>query len=454
MDESSDPEFSGGVEVKERVVNKKFIAAALGNWLEWYDFGVYAALADLLGKHFFPDHDASVQVMQSFLAFAAGYISRPVGGILIGVIADRLGRKCGLWTSILLMMFPTFFIGCLPTYQTAGWLSTILLVTLRLLQGIAIGGEYVSALVFSMEHAQGRNKTISGALMSVSVAVGTFSGFGVVVLMRHALSTEAMASIGWRICFWLGLVVGIVGIFLRRQVADPREFIDAQQAGQLSQPIWAALWTHCPDILLMIGVEAITPVTWYQNFIWIQQVYEGTLTSEPAMPGGAELNTFMQLAPSLFMVGIAACRSDFNFLTSVRRGMALLAALAVPAYLLFDLRTFWAAFLSQSFLALGGGLIAWGNPYLMHSSFPVDIRVMAMGISYNLSAALLGGPTPYICSQLVVHFGVLSASIWLLFIASLSYTCVCLLLRRQGRQVAANGDGLQSVIPRRIGNAA
>ena len=81
-------------------VNKKFIAAALGNWLEWYDFGVYAALADLLGKHFFPDHDASVQVMQSFLAFAAGYISRPVGGILIGVIADRLGRKCALWLDV------------------------------------------------------------------------------------------------------------------------------------------------------------------------------------------------------------------------------------------------------------------------------------------------------------------------------------------------------------------
>ena len=81
-------------------VNKKFIAAALGNWLEWYDFGVYAALADLLGQHFFPDHDASVQVMQSFLAFAAGYISRPVGGILIGIIGDRLGRKCALWLDI------------------------------------------------------------------------------------------------------------------------------------------------------------------------------------------------------------------------------------------------------------------------------------------------------------------------------------------------------------------
>ena len=81
-------------------VNKKFIAAALGNWLEWYDFGVYAALADLLGQHFFPDHDASVQVMQSFLAFAAGYISRPVGGILIGIIGDRLGRKSALWLDI------------------------------------------------------------------------------------------------------------------------------------------------------------------------------------------------------------------------------------------------------------------------------------------------------------------------------------------------------------------
>ena len=120
MAESSDPEFIGAAEAKDDQivawsvlvccmysfrefqycgfqVNKKFVAAALGNWLEWYDFGVYAALADLLGQHFFPDHDASVQVMQSFLAFAAGYISRPVGGIFVGIIGDRLGRKCALW---------------------------------------------------------------------------------------------------------------------------------------------------------------------------------------------------------------------------------------------------------------------------------------------------------------------------------------------------------------------
>ena len=304
-----------------------------------------------------------------------------------------------------MMMVPTFLIGCLPTYAMAGWLSTMLLVILRLLQGVAVGGEYVSALVFSMEHAPGRNKTISGALMSISVAVGTFSGFGVVVLMRHVLSPATMESVGWRICFWLGLMIGLIGIFLRRRVEDPREFLEAQRAGQLSQPLWAGLWRHRSDVLLMIGVEAITPVTWYQNFIWIQQVYEGTLTSQPPVPGGSELNTFMQLAPSIFMVGIAVFKRDYSFSSSVRMGMGLLALLAVPAYLLFERRVFWAACCSQLALACCGGLIAWGNPYLMHSSFPVDIRVIGMGISYNLSAAFLGGPTPYICSRLVVHFG-------------------------------------------------
>ena len=86
-------------------VNKKFLAAALGNWLEWYDFGVYAAVPKILGAHFFPTHDPSVQIMQSFMAFAAGYVTRPLGGILIGVIGDRIGRKCALWTSMLLMSF-------------------------------------------------------------------------------------------------------------------------------------------------------------------------------------------------------------------------------------------------------------------------------------------------------------------------------------------------------------
>lgn len=430
------------------VVNKKFLAAALGNWLEWYDFGVYAAVPQILGSHFFPSHDPLVQIMQSFMAFAAGYVTRPLGGILIGVIGDRIGRKCALWTSMLLMMCPTFLIGCLPTYAQVGWFSTALLVLLRLLQGIAIGGEYVSALVFSMEHAPGPQKTISGALMSISVAVGTFSGFGVVALLQQLLSPEAMTSFGWRICFWLGLLVGLVGLFLRSKVSDPEEFVQARElAAEMNQHPLYVLWRqHRLDVLLMVGVEAITPAAWYQNFIWILQLYDGTLSHQKPIAGAPELNTIMQLAPSTLVLIIAVLRSSFDFRTAVCLGMIWLAIVAFPGYWLITLRSFWGACAAQVLFAIGAGFVAWGNPFLMHTSFPVHIRVVAMGISYNISAAIFGGPTPYICSQLLVHFGVLAPALWLVFMALLSLGCMRLLQCRQEKRTEAD-CGTQGVLP-------
>ncbi|CAJ1331718.1 unnamed protein product, partial [Effrenium voratum] len=387
-------------------VNTKFLAAAVGNWLEWYDFGVYAAVPEILGDHFFPSSDASVQIMQSFLAFAAGYVTRPLGGVIIGIIGDRIGRKCALWTSMLLMMCPTFLIGCLPTYAQVGYLSTVGLVLLRLLQGVAIGGEYVSALVFSMEHAPSEQKTASGALMSVSVALGSFTGFGVVSLLRHLLSGEAMRAIGWRISFWLGLLVGLVGLFLRSRVTEPQEYVQAREVGALERhPLLEILQKHLVEVLLMVGVQAITPAAWYQNFIWMLQLFEGILSHQAPIAGASELNSVMQLAPSTLVVAIALCRSDFGFRRSVRLGMLGLALCSGPGYWLVSRRKLWAAFLAQLLFALCAGLVAWGNPFLMHSSFPVHVRVLAMGLSYNLAAAIFGGPTPYVCSQLLVHGG-------------------------------------------------
>ncbi|CAK9032169.1 Proline/betaine transporter (Proline porter II) (PPII) [Durusdinium trenchii] len=393
---------------ERREVNKKFLAAALGNWLEWYDFGVYAAVPDILGAHFFPQSDPSVQIMHSFMAFAAGYLTRPVGGVLIGTLGDTVGRKCALWTSMLLMMCPTVFIGCLPTYAQIGGLSTALLVGLRLLQGIAVGGEYVSALVFSMEHARSGQKTVSGALMSISVALGTFSGFGVVSLLQWLLSEAQMQSFGWRICFWLGLVVGVVGLFLRSQVSEPEEYMEARQVGQLVQhPLWSLGQKHWDSVLLMVGTQAITPAAWYQNFIWILQLYEGKMSHQKPILGAAELNTAMQLAPSMLVLFIAFFRSNFDFSCSEVQRTLRLALCALPGYWLVSLRGFWSALGAQALFALGAGFVAWGNPFLMHSSFPVQVRVVAMGVSYNLAAAIFGGPTPYICSQLLVHWGAL-----------------------------------------------
>src|SRR5215468_9743767 len=210
--------------------HKALWAAAIGNLLEWYDFGVYAYLASLIAAKFFPSSDPTASLLASFAAFGVGFLARPLGGIVIGRLGDIKGRKTALVLTIFLMAFGTVGLGLLPTYQSIGVGAPILLVIMRLVQGLAAGGEWGTSTAFMVEWAPQGRRGLFGSFQQVSTAGGTLLGSGVAAIMTSSLSPDAMLDWGWRVPFLLGAVLLVVGAYMRRNVEETPSYQASREA--------------------------------------------------------------------------------------------------------------------------------------------------------------------------------------------------------------------------------
>jgi MHS family proline/betaine transporter-like MFS transporter len=206
--------------MKSQHLQRVIAAGMIGNVLEWYDFAIYGYFAATIGRHFFPHEDAVAQLLSAFGVFAIGYLMRPLGGALVGHIGDKLGRRTALTFSVAAMAIPTFLIGLLPGYQSIGLLAPIGLTLLRVVQGLSVGGEYTSSMVFLVEHAPEGRRGLMGALGASGATAGILLGSAVGAIFAGSMSTAALDAWGWRIPFLLGLMVGIAGNILRRYVIE------------------------------------------------------------------------------------------------------------------------------------------------------------------------------------------------------------------------------------------
>src|SRR5882757_6856077 len=181
---------------------RRVIAAGLiGNVLEWYDFAIYGYFATAIGRHFFPHEDAVAQLLSTFGVFALGYLARPVGGVIIGHIGDRFGRRAALTFSVAAMAIPTFLIGVLPGYETLGVAAPILLTFLRMIQGLSVGGEYTTSIVFMVEHARPDQRGLIGAMAGCGAVGGILAGSATGAVLAAAMPSEMLEAWGWRIPF-------------------------------------------------------------------------------------------------------------------------------------------------------------------------------------------------------------------------------------------------------------
>ena len=200
--------------------SKLILSCVIGNALEWYDFIIYGYFAPILGQLFFPTTDRYSQLMCSFGALAAGFVTRPLGAVLFGHIGDKSSRIIVLMLSIYIMSIPTTLIGCLPTYAQIGWLAPLLLTVFRILQGLAIGGEYTSSMVFLVEHAPIDKRGFLGSWATCSLIIGVIIGSSVVTFITHFLTPQQVLSFGWRIPFILSMFGCAIGIYVRRHLKD------------------------------------------------------------------------------------------------------------------------------------------------------------------------------------------------------------------------------------------
>jgi MFS transporter, MHS family, proline/betaine transporter len=378
---------------------RRMIAAGMiGNVLEWYDFAIYGYFATAIGRHFFPHEDAVAQLLSAFGVFALGYLMRPVGGVVVGHIGDRFGRRAALTFSVAAMAIPTFLIGLLPGYATLGLLAPIALTFLRMVQGLSVGGEYTSSMVFLVEHAPDGRRGLMAALASFGAGAGTLSGSAVGAGFAASMSDAALDAWGWRIPFLLGLVVGIAGYFLRRHVLDTMPAERRQRA-----PIVETLHDHWRIVLGFAGLSVFYAVGFYVGFVYLVSWLQ---TADGIAPARAlEIN-------SLSMAVLLSVTIATGLLTDRigRKPVLLLACIlgfvgALPVFLLLNHPSALLAQLGQLGLVVMVGLYGGAQPSIMVETAPLPVRCTAVALGYNVSLGVIGGSTPLVATWLVNRTG-------------------------------------------------
>jgi MFS transporter, MHS family, proline/betaine transporter len=377
-------------------IRKVIAAGMIGNALEWYDFAIYGYFAVQIGRHFFPHQDAVAQLLSAFGVFAIGYLMRPIGGVLVGHIGDRFGRRTALTFSVTAMAIPTFLVGLLPSYQTIGVLAPIGLTLLRVVQGLSVGGEYPSSMVFLVEHAPEGRRGLMGAFAATGGAIGILLGSAVGAAFAASMST--LDAWGWRIPFLLGLVVGIAGYILRRHVLET-----GVAEKRMRAPIVETLHDHWRVVAAFGGLSVFSAVIFYIGFVYMVSWLQ-TADGIPPSPS-LEINTFSMVV-SLPVLIAAGWLSDWVG----RKPLMLLASMggligALPLFWLLNHPSDLLAQLGQLGLVLLSGLYYGALPATLVEAAPPTVRCTAVGLGYNLCVGLFGGLSPLVATWLVERTG-------------------------------------------------
>jgi len=388
-------------------VRRGVIAGVVGNMLEWYDFALFGFFATQIGAHFFPASNPTASLLAAYGTFAAGFLMRPVGGALFGWVGDRFGRKQALIWSVLAMAVPSFCIGLLPSEATIGLAAPVLLLVFRLLQGIAVGGEYMASSVFLVEGAMPGKRGWMGSWSPFGAFAGTLLGSAAGAIVNAILPPDAVMAYGWRIPFIVGLAVGLGGLFIRRHFV---ERVPHQPPAK--SPLGESFRNHWRTILHLVALVAGLAVGFYTVFVyaatWLAQV-----ASVPARTA-FEINT-LAMAISLGVIlytGWLSDRIGRRRVLVVASG--LLMVLALPLMALMARGHTGGIVVGQVVLAMLVGAASGVLPATMAELAPWRVRCTVLSVAYNLGMALLGGTTPLVAAWLVSRSGYAVAPAWYL----------------------------------------
>ena len=280
-------------------------ASVIGATIEWYDFFLYGVVTPLvLNKLFFPNYDPVVGTLLAYTTFFVGFVSRPIGGIIFGHYGDRIGRRRVLVITLMIMGVATVLIGCLPTYATAGLWAPLLLLLLRVFQGIGIGGEWGGAVLMAVEHSPEGRRGFYGSWPQIGVPAGLLLSAGVVALLSLA-SNEAFLAWGWRVAFLLSAVLVAVGLYIRLKILETPAFEQVREAGhQAAVPFLDLVRTHPKNVLLGLGARFIEGVTFNVYGVFIIAY----ITTALGMPRQVALLGVI-IASTLMIVMLPVCGS-------------------------------------------------------------------------------------------------------------------------------------------------
>ena len=406
------------------------VAASSGNVLEWYDFTVYGFLAPTLGKIFFPAADEFTSVLSAFAVLAVGYIARPIGSVIYGHIGDRLGRKPALLSSVIIMGFGSLAIGLLPTPGQIGIAASILLVGIRIVQGISVAGEYTASGVLIVEEAEEKSRGFVGSWIAFAMIMGCVLGSGVPALVSTFMTAVQLETWGWRVPFLLGSMIAACSAILRVSLPESSAF-NAEQ-GSRASPIAETLRYHWRLILQMVGLLIPTAVIYFLIFVYAASY----LTEQAHFSSAAALDiTTINLVVIAFLGLAIGWLSD----RVGRRTLFLAGAIATvlfawPLWWLMHRQGVQIVFLGQlGFSAINA--VGWAlSITLLTEMAPPGLRCSTVALGYNLCMALFGGTTPIVATYLVGRTGDDFVPVYYLLVATLISLLVIVRLPAYGRE--------------------
>ncbi|MFC7885898.1 MFS transporter [Streptomyces sp. NPDC057376] len=385
-------------------------AAALASAVEWYDYFVFGIAAALvLGDLYFPAGSPTAGVLAAFATFAVGFLARPVGGVVAGQLGDKRGRKPMLVLALTLMGVATTGIGLLPTYETIGVAAPILLVLLRIVQGVAVGAQWGGAMLLATEYAPEGKRGIYGSVVQLGVPIGVVTANTVFLLAGAFTSESAFEAWGWRVPFVVGLLVLGLAWYIHTRVEETPEFRAAERAlaekeqGEQSSPLRTIVREHLGTVLLAGGSFAVNTATFY---ILITGVLDYT-TRELDMEHGAVLAVSLCVSlTQLVLIPAAAALSDkFGRIRVYTAGAVGIAVWAVPLFLLIDTGSLvWLAvgtFVASCFLSIMYGPQA----ALFAELFTPEMRYTGASLGYQIAAVGGGGLAPFVMVLLLEGTG-------------------------------------------------
>ncbi|AFR08396.1 MULTISPECIES: MFS transporter [Nocardiopsis] len=391
--------------VGQPATNRRVLIGSLsGSAIEWFDFFLYATAAALIfDKQFFPNDDPVISLMLSYLSLSLTFFIRPFGGIVFSHIGDRIGRKKTLVITLSMMGGATVAIGLLPTYAQVGVLAPILLILCRVVQGLAIGGEWGGALLLAYEYAPKNRRGFFGSVPQTGVTIGMLLST-IAFALVSMLPDGAFEAWGWRLPFIASLVLVFVGLWIRKGLADTPAFREAKKSGNIAKlPIKDTLRDHWRSVLVAVGAKVVETAPFYIFATFVVSYATGTLDMQQsvvlnAVSAGALVSTI-----SILLMGSLSDRLGRS--TVFLGGVVLIAAFAAPFFLLLDLRMNWAVY-AAVIISLG---VAWPPVTatlgtLTSEIFTTRVRYTGVTLGYQIGAALAGGTAPLLATWLLARF--------------------------------------------------
>ncbi len=416
------------VRVPEKGLGKVLFASSAGTIIEWYDFYIFGALSAVIATQFFPKDNPTAAYLSTLATFATGFIVRPFGALVFGRLGDIAGRKFTFLFTLLLMGLSTFAVGLLPTYEQAGVFSPILLTLLRLLQGLALGGEYGGAATYVAEHAPPGQRGKYTSYIQTTATLGLLMSLGVIGIVRSNLEKGAFETWGWRVPFWISLLLVIISYGIRKGMSESPLFAKVKAEGQTSTNPLRESFVNPENrrwvLIALFGATAGQGVVWYTGQFYALAFMQKTLNIAPAISDRIMMIALILATPLFIVFGSL---SDKIGRKKLMLGGCLLAAMAyVPIYSAMadvvgytgqkgfvagdfnQVAMIALVFIQVVFVTMVYGPIA----AFLVELFPTKIRYTSMSLPYHIGNGVFGGLVPFISTAITVRTGSFISGLW------------------------------------------